>query len=662
MTRTPTTRRSAIKVLRVVTLSTLLVLAFGATAPSQTSGPRRWSGSHAVQRAGARLPAIAARHRTTPAVLERRLLQDPTLWIDSTDQLFYIEAAASDAQSDAPSPAGFDPGPSTFLLHSQPGAQRVIYLDFDGENISGTSWNDDFATGGDCYADPYDTDGAPGSFGQAERETIYGVWQRVAEDYAPFAIDVTTEDPGAAAIDRAGAGDLVYGTRAVITTNTSLCPNAKTLFENACESACGGVAYLGVFDHATMHAYYQPALIFHGGVHTEKGIAEATSHEVGHNLGLSHDGTSTEAYYKGHGPWCPIMGSCYTKAITQFSLGEYADANNFEDDFLVMQSNGADPVADDHGDTRPTATPLAGPTLSGAGTISTRFDVDVFEITVTGGLSLFTASPAPTSPNLDIRLELRDSSDVLIAASDPGAKQSSPDSATGLDATIIQTLAAGTYYLWVDGVGVGTASTGYTDYGSLGNYTIDGTLDIPSICGAAPVPPGMCRLITTPQKGGIQLKNSADPAKDQIKWKWKSGAATGLADFKDPVNGSATMQVCLYDGSGSSQPLLAAHAFPGGTCGTKPCWKATGTTGYAMTNKAGMPQGLTKMKLKAGIAGKAQIQVQGGGLNLAMPALPLTMPVVVQLLIDDGMTTECWQTTFTTAVKNDPLQFNAKGP
>jgi hypothetical protein len=45
-----------------------------------------------------------------------------------------------------------------------------------------------------------------------------------------------------------------------------------------------------------------------------------------------------------------------------------------------------------------------------------------------------------------------------------------------------------------------------------------------------------------------------------------------------------------------------------------------------------------------------------------MPALPLTTPATAQLLIDDGITTECWQTTFSTALKNDPTQFKAKGP
>jgi hypothetical protein len=56
------------------------------------------------------------------------------------------------------------------------------------------------------------------------------------------------------------------------------------------------------------------------------------------------------------------------------------------------------------------------------------------------------------------------------------------------------------------------------------------------------------------------------------------------------------------------------------------------------------------------------VQAIGKGLPLPMPALGLTLPVTVQLVIGDGPGTECWQTTYTTQIKNDRTQFKAKGP
>jgi hypothetical protein len=38
-------------------------------------------------------------------------------------------------------------------------------------------------------------------------------------------------------------------------------------------------------------------------VTTRRFIADAVSHEVGHTLGLSHDGGPTSNYYSGQGDW-----------------------------------------------------------------------------------------------------------------------------------------------------------------------------------------------------------------------------------------------------------------------------------------------------------------------------------------------------------------------
>ena len=73
------------------------------------------------------------------------------------------------------------------------------------------------------------------------------------------------------------------------------------------------------------------------------------------------------------------------------------------------------------------------------------------------------------SPNLDILAELYDSNGSLIASSNP---------VDSLPASISKTaLPAGEYFIMVDGVGKGDPQvTGYSDYASLGKYTISGSV------------------------------------------------------------------------------------------------------------------------------------------------------------------------------------------
>ena len=142
----------------------------------------------------------------------------------------------------------------------------------------------------------------------------------------------------------------------LVTRSLTLCPNGKTLYASLCGGGCGGIAYVGVFDQTSNHAYYQPAFVFQNGVGGgQKNIAEVSSHEAGHNVGLSHDGTATSGYYSGHGSWAPIMGVGYYRAITQWSRGEYAGANQTQDDFAVMRTNGAVPLTDDYPESPPAA-------------------------------------------------------------------------------------------------------------------------------------------------------------------------------------------------------------------------------------------------------------------------------------------------------------------
>ncbi len=181
---------------------------------------------------------------------------------------------------------------------------------------------------------------------------------------------------------------------------------------------------------------------------------------------------------------------------------------------------------------------------------------------------------------------------------------------------------------------------------------------MPPLCGSSPATG--CRLA---QHGAasLKIKDYADDTKDQFSWKWSKGDLTDVGAFMNPVNGSATYRVCIYDASVNPQPLMEADVPPGGTCGIRPCWKAT-PTGFSYRNKAATPDGITSLKLKAGAPGTAKVQVTGKGAPLQTPALGLPLPVTVQLVIGDDVSTECWQTTYTAAIVNDPSRFSANGP
>src|SRR6185369_8013234 len=175
------------------------------------------------------------------------------------------------------------------------------------------------------------------------------------------------------------------------------------------------------------------------------------------------------------------------------------------------------------------------------------------------------------------------------------------------------------------------------------------------ICG--PTPQANCRFPAKPGKALLLLKNKSPDKRDVLLWKWIKGAATTIADFGTPLT-TTGYTLCVYDASASPQPLLFSQAPPGGTCHGKPCWKTT-KTGFKYKDKDLTPDGLSFILEKAGVAQAAKVIVKGKGANLAMPTLPLTPTVTVQLKKNDDPGI-CWQAAYTTTIKNLPEQFKAK--
>ncbi len=494
-------------------------------------------GQAAINKLSDRMPAVALRYGKSPSDLRQLLLKDSTLYIDDTDKLLYIDDATEQTEKpdgDAPSSPQAAPFPynETFSLHSRPGSNRVIYLDFDGYVTAGTAWNTSFTNGQPINSAPFSIDGDPNSFNQQEQDVIQYVWQRIAEDYAPFDVDVTTQDPGDDAIVRSTGSDLQYGTRAVISPTSWY------------GSGIGGVAFVGSFNY--FGTTYKPVFVFSAAFgNSEKNIAEATSHEVGHNLGLNHDGSSSTGYYPGHGDWAPIMGVGYYRPVTQWSKGEYPGADNQEDDLAIMQNYGISLISDDHGNTNAAATVLSGSNINASGIITTRNDVDVFQFSTSGNVML-NLNPAPRGGNLNIEAKISDAQGNVIATSDP----------SGLSASFNQSLGAGIYYLTVDGVGAGDLSSGYSDYASIGQFSITGTLTASS--GQPPIAAVSANPTsgTTPLTVNFSSQGSYDPDGTIVSYSW---------NFGDGTNSTAANPVKVYNSAGSFTAVLTVTDNSGAT-------------------------------------------------------------------------------------------------
>jgi hypothetical protein len=390
-----------------------------------------------------------------------------SLNVDAQGMLFYAcppvpDASKYVAPAAIPGMAASVPISNPPLRHSKLGASKVIYLDFNGHIVTGTAWG----SGATYRCVPFDRDGDATTFSDSEQASIINIWERIAEDFKSFDVDVTTEEPATFTSTTA---------RALITRNTD--SNGA----NNPSSTAGGVAYLDVFGSADYATTYSPAFSYYNQLGNDANIAEATSHEVGHNLGLSHDGTTSQAYYGGHGSgdtsWGPLMGTGYGRNFSQWSKGGYYQANNVQDDLAIIAAK-IPYSTDDCSDIisgAPTLT-LSGDSFSSTGVIGTNTDVDLYKFTtnqtsVTVNLSSYKSATGTYGCNLGLKLELLNASGVLVSGSNSTGQPTSRMS---------QSISPGTYYIRVSNSGTGSplasSPSGFNSYGSMGQFTLWGSM------------------------------------------------------------------------------------------------------------------------------------------------------------------------------------------
>jgi fibronectin type 3 domain-containing protein len=371
----------------------------------------------------------------------------------------------------------FGPG-AVPQLSSLPGAKCSIYLNFTG----------DFTAHWGGYSNintpAYDIDGDPTTFTQTELNNITKIWQFVAEDYAPFNINVTTVQPA----------NLGYG----YTQKVDIGGNGAWTGGNY-----GGISYIGSFTGSGPNiSFVFPNNLGNG---TPKYVGDASSHEAGHSFGLVHqslydaNGNKIAEYYTGPGNGtAPIMGDSYNAPLSRWWYGTDANGpNQYQDDMAIIANakNGFGYRDDSTGNSIASANQLtlSAGQVSGSGILISTSDTDFWSFSTLAGQITLNVNVASGVNNLVAKLVLEDANGNVVATVDAN---------NGYNASLTTTVGAGTYYVVAESHG---------GYGDVGQYSISGTI----------IPPN-----TTPPATPTGLTATAGDAQVTLKWNASSGATS----------------------------------------------------------------------------------------------------------------------------------------
>lgn len=503
------------------------------------------------------------------------------VFADATDPTeTALEAAAASttaaATGPAPTPAGVAAN-GLPLHHSKPGAPWTIYLDFESSSVPvspaiRSMINPRLAGVLNSAGLTLDTDSS--TFSPEEQDVISRAWGRVAEDWTPFDVDVTTERPASFATNAWGGPRVIWN---VITRSESLIgyQNGSLYGIAATLNLCGiSSGFTG-----------QVAFTFWGttGATNHSDIADTVSHETGHVVGLVHDGfmfgNSFQQYYGGHGTgatsWGPLMGGPINRNVTQWSNGGYPNASNgnvcgstMQDDVAhITRTFGA--RLDESGDTIATALPLTAPTR---GVIGATTDVDVYALPRADDVRIqitpFRAGEQTDGGNLDVAAEIVNAAGLVVARADDLA-----DTA----AEIRVLLPSGQHFLRLES---SADPANYSTYGSVGQYSVTGTfintVRITDI--AAPLPtdtlapgrmlPVKFTLSDTVSAARVQLWSDASPLAATVLAETACQAQQGLRQHcnlklpKSLVAGGSYWIALQFESLGGQ--WITAQVAPGG--------------------------------------------------------------------------------------------------
>ncbi len=354
-------------------------------------------------------------------------------------------------------------------LSSNPGAFQTLYLDFNGSASflwDGLNTGEPYVVRGPSPDDApipvpaFTTDADALNFSEAELTNIRNIFAWVAEKFSPFTINVTTIDPGFAEDSRnmtciigGSASDWLGQTAGGIADIDGFVDGG----ENTCFAFSVGVSAATI----------------------ERFIGETVAHEAGHLIGLKHQrqgfpGGGIDEYFDGDSVRAPIMGgsSNNTTARGVWWWSANPDPNwpaqNSPDadqqDLIALTQDAPQRLFyknDDYNvNTGAMVFDAAGVLVQQKGIIERNGDVDGFSFQATGARASFQINTAPFGGMLAPTAALRISGTstmvpVNVFVTNSGATVEATNLTPGVS-----------YVLLV---------SGRDSYGSIGQYTIDGS-------------------------------------------------------------------------------------------------------------------------------------------------------------------------------------------
>ena len=326
-------------------------------------------------------------------------------------------------------------------FESKAGAPTVIYCNFDGEVVNQPFWSDSIINA------------APSGLSSGE---VLEILKLVAEDFAPFDVNVTN--------DRT-----VYDS-----TDSNKCVMCISTPTSTVAPDSGGIAGVGTFTDDIVCWDFNLD-------------GDTISHEVGHTLNLYHHGDSSQnapEYHDGHASesreWGPIMGSADSAKIVQWSDGNYTSAtNNNQDDLELITNNGLSYRVDDYGNDSAAgeSISISSMPVTRNGIIERNTDIDVFNVTYSslGKVQIAGTGREGAQSNLDVKMSILDSEEIIVY------EQTSDTTDDALTELLLE---PGSYQIRVQGDSSGNPNsnpaTGWSAYGSLGQYQLNFLPDPPS--------------------------------------------------------------------------------------------------------------------------------------------------------------------------------------